>query len=135
MRQKIATQLNYAKIVMLQDEGWSLRALGKHYGVSAGEAYSIYQPLKNVLYPNITDEELVEKLFNSQGGLPETTVTQETHKEKAEKMLKDFNRGLNIAREDGILKRLVNKYGLKSRCGYPVICNEGNFSLCHVLYF
>jgi len=32
-----------------------------------------------------------------------------------EKKLKDFNRGLNIVREDGILKRLANKYGLKSR--------------------
>jgi ABC-type amino acid transport substrate-binding protein len=29
--------------------------------------------------------------------------------------LKDFNRGLKIAKEDGLLKRLTNKYGLTSR--------------------
>jgi ABC-type amino acid transport substrate-binding protein len=32
-----------------------------------------------------------------------------------EQKLKDFNRGLKIAKEDGVLKRLVSKYGLKSR--------------------
>ena len=29
--------------------------------------------------------------------------------------LKDFNRGLKIAKEDGVLKRLTDKYGLRSR--------------------
>jgi ABC-type amino acid transport substrate-binding protein len=29
--------------------------------------------------------------------------------------LKDFNRGLKLAKEDGVLKRLIEKYGLKSR--------------------
>jgi ABC-type amino acid transport substrate-binding protein len=29
--------------------------------------------------------------------------------------LKDFNRGLKIAKEDGLLKRLTDKYGLRSR--------------------
>lgn len=32
-----------------------------------------------------------------------------------EDKLRDFNRGLEIARQDGVLKRLTNKYGLKSR--------------------
>jgi ABC-type amino acid transport substrate-binding protein len=32
-----------------------------------------------------------------------------------EDKLKDFNRGLEIAREDGVLKRMINKYGLRSR--------------------
>jgi len=32
-----------------------------------------------------------------------------------QKMLKDFNHGLKLARQDGLLKRLTNKYGLKSR--------------------
>jgi polar amino acid transport system substrate-binding protein len=32
-----------------------------------------------------------------------------------EQKLRDFNHGLEIAREDGVLKRLISKYGLKSR--------------------
>ena len=32
-----------------------------------------------------------------------------------QQMLKDFNQGLNLARQDGLLKRLTDKYGLKSR--------------------
>jgi len=31
------------------------------------------------------------------------------------KMLEDFNRGLRLVRDDGLLNRLANKYGLKSR--------------------
>lgn len=31
------------------------------------------------------------------------------------KMLEDFNRGLRLLRDDGLLERLANKYGLKSR--------------------
>ena len=32
-----------------------------------------------------------------------------------QRKLKDFNRGLKIAEEDGLLKRLTDKYGLRSR--------------------
>ena len=56
--------------------------LGQNYNVEPQRAYGMYDMLKKNLYRDITDEELLEKLINSDG-MPKSTITPEFHKAQA----------------------------------------------------
>jgi len=66
-------------------------ALAEHYGITPEKAYGIYPNLKAGLWPNLSDEEIVAKMYQSSPDtLPETTVTEKTHAEKADEVLQEF---------------------------------------------
>jgi len=66
-------------------------AIAQHYNISPERAYGIYPIYKQGLWPDISDEEVVNRLYQSPPDqLPESTVTEQTYEQKAEETLKDF---------------------------------------------
>jgi len=60
-------------------------SLAKIYNTTPDRAYSLYEPLKKGFYPNISDEELVSRLFQRTDTLPKTSITKDTNVELAKK--------------------------------------------------
>lgn len=85
----VMSNFNFPKSVTNPYQAIASVALGKYYGITPEKAYGMYPALKEGLYPNITDEDLVGKLFTS-SELPQSTVTKETHAEEAKKDFEKF---------------------------------------------
>lgn len=85
----VMSNFNFPKSVDNPYQAIASVAIGKHYGITPEKAYGMYPVLKETLYPNITDEDLVGKLFTS-SELPQSTVTREHHAEEAKKDAEKF---------------------------------------------
>lgn len=88
--------------------------LGEEFNVTMEKAYEIYPYLKAARYPDITDEELVNKLATSED-FPRATVTKETYEEKAKKVLADFPA---FAKEREKVESIVEKERVRGRQSY-----------------
>lgn len=88
---EVVQNLNFPKSVQEPHQALISVALAAHYQITPERAYGMYGPLKEALYPDLNDEELVTKLFMAEKGtLPDSTVNEAHHRKVAEAAGKDF---------------------------------------------
>lgn len=88
---EVVQNLNFPKSVQEPHQALISVALAAHYQITPERAYGMYEPLKQALYPDLNDEELVTKLFMAEKGtLPDSTVNEAHHRKVAEAQGKEF---------------------------------------------